>query len=220
MEVNYILLNNKGANNRALIGGSIYAGAAIGLGAIARVLVGEALGAFLFSIGLLVVCYFGLTLYTGKICYPSLFSPLNYLVMYGCNFIGAAAMGGLITFTRYGSIATETATQIMLQKSQDSWLSLMALGFLCNCCIYIAVEIFRTHVGVERVIMTMLSIMVFILSGFEHSIANFAYLIMSDEALLEISDVFKVVIAVTVGNTIGGLVMSLGITGYNRTRVR
>lgn len=210
----------EGVNNHTLISSSIYAGAAIGLGAIARVLVGGQLGALLFSIGLLVVCYFGLTLYTGKICYSKRFTPGNYLVMYGCNFIGAAGVAGLINCTKFSRTVTEVATEIMLQKTSDHWLSLLVLGFFCNCCIYIAVEVFRTHVGVERVIMTMLAIAVFILCGYEHSIANFAYLIMADDTQLRFIDVMKVIVMVTVGNTIGGLLMSLGISGYNKHLAR
>ena len=48
----------------------IYAGFMIGVGAIAFLSVSDkVLGSFLFSIGLLTVCMYGMNLYTGKIGY-------------------------------------------------------------------------------------------------------------------------------------------------------
>lgn len=207
-------------SNRSLLGGSIYAGAAIGLGAIANILVGGLFGAFIFTIGIITVCYFNLDLYTGRICYPRRYSISNYIMIYCCNFVGAAATAGLIRCTKYGRQIMLAATEIMLHKTEDLWISLCILGFFCNCCIFIAVEVFRTHVGVERVVIIILAIMTFVLCGFEHSIANFAYLIMSNEEVLDFWKVIKVIVCVTAGNTIGGLTMSLGISGYHHHTYR
>lgn len=57
----------------------IYAGIMIAIGAVAYLAIpNKVVGAFIFSVGLLTVCMYGMNLYTGKIGYI-LINKLNYI---------------------------------------------------------------------------------------------------------------------------------------------
>ena len=85
----------------------IFAGALIAIGGIAYLSVeNKVAGSFLFSLGLLTVCMYGMNLYTGKIGYV-LINKLDYLyeLFIGLlgNFIGAFSVGILVLACRIKS---------------------------------------------------------------------------------------------------------------------
>ena len=65
---------------------SILAGIAIAIGAYINLKIGGIAGAILFSVGLFLVCNFGLNLYTGKVGYTGIIKNLPILLG---NLIGA-----------------------------------------------------------------------------------------------------------------------------------
>ena len=103
------------------------------------------IGAFLFSIGLLVICMYGMNLYTGKIGYI-LINKKDYiyelmLTLLG-NFVGTFLSAKLILLTRFASVS-ETASKIVSLKLGDDMLSIFILSMFCGILMYIAVNNYK-----------------------------------------------------------------------------
>ena len=114
-------------------------------------------GAFLFSIGLLVICMYGMNLYTGKIGYI-LINKKDYiyeliLTLFG-NFIGTFLSAKLLLLTRYSNIS-ETASKIVSLKLGDSMLSIFILSVFCGILMYIAVN------NIKNLILILVNIVVY-----------------------------------------------------------
>ena len=157
----------------------IYAGMMIGIGAV--VLLSNSnnvLGAFFFSIGLLMICMYGMNLYTGKVGYI-LINKFDYvyelvLSLIG-NFIGTFIVGRLVLLTRISGIS-ERANAISMVKLNDSLLSIFILSIFCGMLMYIAVNNYKkVNNDFGKYLSIFMCVMVFILCGFEHCIANMAY---------------------------------------------
>lgn len=189
---------------------AIEAGISIGLGGMAFLsLDNKVLGALFFTIGLFVVCTFGFHLFTGKVCY-AFSNDLDYLInlpiMWFGNLIGTAVPAFIIRFSRISGIA-DKAVQMCSVKTGDSLLSLFILGIACNIFIYIAVEGFnRNPHQVGKYLSLFFGVMVFILCGTEHCVADMFYFwaagAWSGRAIL-------CIIAITLGNSVGGMLFPL-----------
>lgn len=131
------------------------------------------LGAFLFSLGLFCIVQFQYGLYTGKVGY--IFDrDKAYLgetfFTFLANAIGASLTAGIVHLTRFAAdtpvngmdvTLIDRAQATMSAKLDDSLLSSFVLAFFC---------------GVFIVVMP---IMVFILSGFNHCVADVFYYFMA-----------------------------------------
>lgn len=165
-------------------------------------------GAFLFSIGLLVICMYGMNLYTGKIGYI-LINKKDYiyelvLTLIG-NFIGTFLSAKLLLLTRYSGIR-EVASKIVALKLGDSMLSIFILSLFCGILMYIAVNNYKklnTDIGKYSCIF--LCVMVFILSGFEHCIANMFYFSISGS--WDFNSLCYMLIMI-LGNSIGSILIA------------
>ena len=192
----------------------IYAGVVIAIGGIVYLAVpNKVVGSFLFSIGLLTVCMYGLNLYTGKIGYI-LINKIDYiwelfLSLIG-NFIGAFVVGNVMRYTRFENYV-ELAKNISIIKINDELISIFILSVFCGIMMYIAVnnfkrckDLFGKYIGI------FMCVMVFILCGFEHCVANMFYFsiagIWSYKALLSLS-------VMVFGNSIGSILIAMY---YNR----
>ena len=155
-----------------LIAKSISAGIAIGIGGAAYLSTGNP---WVFSIGLLMVCYFGLNLFTGKVSYFDGKDLPAYLVMWLYNTIAAYLMGILIAACKPELV--EKASSMAATKLGEGAM-IIHLAILCNIMIYVAVET-RSHLsGPFSFISGVLLIFattIFVICGFEHCIANAFY---------------------------------------------
>lgn len=192
----------------------IYAGIMIGIaGCVYLSVNNHIVGSFLFALGLLTICMYGMNLYTGKIGYV-LINKAKYLLellftLIG-NFIGTFIVGKLILLTRFKGIA-EAAKKIGLIKLNDNLLSIFILAFFCGILMYIAVNNHKKISGeIGKYIGIFLCVMVFILCGFEHSIANMFY--FSAGSLWSFKTLLYVFIMV-LGNSVGSILFALF---YNR----
>ena len=153
------------------------------------------IGSFLFSIGLITVVVFDLNLYTGKIGYvldkDRKFFIDTLLSAVG-NFIGCFLCG--ILKSPIGSVAV-----IAENKLLKTFPNLFADAVFCGIMIYVCVEIFKRR---NSFIGILFCIPVFILCGFEHSVADMFYFINADSLSLKAA-VF--LITVIIGNAVGGL---------------
>ena len=184
----------------------IYAGVMIGIGGISYLAITDkVIGAFLFSIGLLTICMYDMNLYTGKIGYliGSKASYIQELIttLIG-NFIGSYLVGYIIRLTRFTSYSTN-ALEIVNAKLNDHLLSIFILAFFCGILMYLAVNNFKNNKhGIERIIGIFMSVMTFLLCGFEHCIANVFYISVTNMWSLRAILCLSIVI---LGNTAGAL---------------
>lgn len=190
----------------------IMAGIAISIGGtIYLTLENHMVGAFLFSLGLFTIYTFGLDLYTGKVCYipnKELKFLKTVLVVYLGNAVGTIGSGYLFRQTKLVKLVDHTS-QLVDGKLSDTIFSTLIMSVFCGILMCIAVIGFQTiEDSIGKHLALILPIMVFILCGFEHSIADMFYFSMANawgwKALLYI-------VVIAIGNMIGGASLPLAI---------
>lgn len=166
----------------------------------------KVLGAVFFTIGLFAICTFGFNLFTGKVCY-AIGAGKEYLLTLCIIWIGNL-LGTILTaffehLTRIGPSITEHAQALANTKLADNAGSLFFLAFFCNICIYIAVDGFKNNPHeVGKYLSLFFGVTVFILCGFEHSVADMYYF---SAARAWSFKTFIYIIVITLGNSAGGL---------------
>lgn len=163
---------------------AILAGICIGLGGTIYLISmskGQPLlGAFLFSIGLLLILIFNLNLYTGKI--DSVFENkpiflLDLLIIFIGNWVGSLLYGYGLKLTRLDGTLSEVIKGICETKLSDNGFSILILSILCGFLVYTAVASWKNEKlpGIARFMMVVLCIGTFVACGFEHVVANMFY---------------------------------------------
>lgn len=192
----------------------IYAGIMIAIGGIAYIAVdNKIVGSFLFSIGLLTICMYGLNLYTGKIGYI-LINKINYILelllsLLG-NFVGTFLVGNIMRCTRFENYV-EIAKNLVEIKLNDNLISIFILSIFCGIMMYIAVNNFKHAKDlISKYIGIFMCVMVFILCGFEHCVANMFYFSLANIWNLK---VLLYLIIMVLGNSLGSIVIAMY---YNR----
>lgn len=187
---------------------AILAGIMIGIGAIIYLsCTSKVVGSFLFAIGLFVIISFQFNLYTGKIGYMNNLYAwkhnwLYILLIWLGNFVGTFAIGSLICFTRLAPILCAAAQTICTIKLTDNFVSLLILSFFCGMLMYTAVEGSKIPNHFGQILIIFLCVMVFILCGFEHCIANMAYITIAGMWSWEALGAIGIM---TLGNSLGGV---------------
>lgn len=154
----------------------ILAGIFIGIGGMAFLSSpSKIIGSILFSIGLFTILNFKLNLFTGKICY--IIEKKNYieilLTLLG-NIIGTFIFAELMMLAK-GEVQ-QTAITMCENKLALDWWKILILGFFCNVLIYLAVHGFNHFDNpVNKFFAIIFGVVVFIMCGFEHSIADMFY---------------------------------------------
>ena len=119
------------------------------------------------------------------------------------QFFGSGLSALLIKNTRVYQKIIERCTNIAELKVNDSLLSLFILGIFCGIMMYIAVDNYINQGGARNFtsgIVAIFCVSVFILAGFEHSIADMFYFMLSSP----ISKWIIPLLVISVGNIIGG----------------
>ena len=162
-------------------------------------------GAVLFSVALLCICYLGYYLFTGKIGYlANDFSKnniLNLSVGLAFNLIVTFLLGILISFAFPNLI--EKAYIMCTAKLDQTFFITFIRAIFCGVLMYTAVEIFKEKKTPWGIIFC---IPVFILCGFEHSIADMFYFGVSG---IFTTKILTFELASVLGNTVGGLILPL-----------
>ena len=182
----------------------IQAGIAISIGgAVFLACDNRYIGAVLFSVALLCIFIKGYSLYTGKIGFiPEAHGKEEISVLLlGLlgNAIGTVLCGLAIRYA-LPSLG-ETAETVCTLKLDQPFLSTLIRGIFCGILMYLAVSIFRDK---KTIVGILFCIPVFILAGFEHSIADIFYFSASGITSVE---AFGFIWTVILGNTIGGMLM-------------
>ncbi len=172
-------------------------------------------GAFLFGTGLFTILAFGWSLYTGKVGYAVENKPgylIDLCVIWVGNFIGTLCTGLAIQLTRVGAAISEKAAALCTVKLNDDLLSIFVLAVFCGMLMFIAADGYKTLKNpVAQVLAIFLPVMVFILSGFEHCVANMFY--FSAANMWDPTSALYMLI-MTLGNSAGGILIPLVRKGF------
>ena len=170
----------------------------------------KVVGSVMFTVALLTICFKGYSLYTGKIGYiPEKHGKEEFSVLLlGLlgNLIGTFICGLLIrtALTNLG----DTALNVCTAKLTQSAYSTFVRGIFCGVLMYVAVSVYRDKKSLAGILFC---VPVFILAGFEHSIADMFYFAASGIVSL---DAFVFIWLVILGNTLGGMLLpALSLVG-------
>ncbi len=177
------------------IGGSVYLACDI-----------KYIGAFLFALGLLTICEFGLGLYTGKVGYI-IKEKGGYrrevLVTLLGNAVGTFVCGLLVSAAKPYS---ENAVAICLTKLEADVVSALISAFFCGILMFIAVRMYKRGTGAAKYLGIFTAVPAFILSGFEHSVANMFYF---SAARIFNLQVLGFILVYVIGNALGAFAIAL-----------
>ncbi len=180
------------------IGGSVFL-ACYGNGT----LVERAIGATFFSVALLCICYKGYSLFTGKVGFiPEKHDGEAFSILLW-GLVGnavATVLLGLALREAVPSLAAP-AELICTAKLTQEWWQTLVRGIFCGFLMYLAVSIYRDKNSIAAIFFC---VPVFILAGFEHSIANMFYFGAAGMVTLESALYLVIVVA---GNSIGGMLL-------------
>jgi formate/nitrite transporter len=207
----------------------LMAGIYIGFGGFASITIMQTLknidaglmkfaGAMVFPVGLMLVVICGAELFTGNNL--MVFSVLrreidgaalcrNWITVYAANFIGSVLLAYLIASGGYlqGSVK-DLALSIGQNKMFSNFAVPLVRGILCNILVVLAVMMATSSQDIiSKIFSCWFPIMLFVLSGYEHSVANMFFLPLAKFGGLDISwgEIFaRNLIPVTLGNMIGG----------------
>lgn len=191
---------------------------------------GKIIGSILFPIGIFMIVLTKSELFTGnillslsffekKINLSSIFK--NWILVYIGNFIGSL----LVILTVYNSgfySAVEKQTlvlQIATTKVNYSFTSLILLGIFCNILVCLSVFFsFYANSIIGKFFALWAPVIIFVVAGFEHSIANMFFLPLATliDSSFSILKILSNLIPVTLGNIIGGIIVSLYI--FNKSK--
>lgn len=190
---------------------SILAGIMIAIGGTVFLsLDNKVIGAIFFAIGLFMICTKGLNLFTGKIGYifdHNLKYTLEVIITLIGNFIGTFASAFILKYTRIYSNINTKAINICTIKLDDTLTSIFILSIFCGILMYLAVNGYKTiNDNIGKYASIFLGVIVFILCGFEHSIANMYYFSIAN---IWNANTFLYLLIMILGNTIGGVFIPL-----------
>lgn len=197
-------------NIASLLIDGILGGMMIGIGGTVFLMVdNKIVGSLLFSIGLLTILVFNLGLYTGKVGYLFINKNINQnviIILFTLigNFVGTNITVMFIKATRLFSIILIKNTDIVSTKLSDTPLSLFVLSVFCGLLMFIGVDSFKSNQDknvIVSVLMPILCVSVFILCGFEHSIADMFYF------ALQGGNYIIRLLVIIIGNAIGGNIL-------------
>ena len=190
---------------------SVLAGIMIGIGGTIYLSIdNKVVGASLFGIGLFMIVIYGFNLYTGKIGYLVDNFNFKYIKMLVItligNFIGTFFVGYILKFTRIYSLIHDKAKILVNVKLDDSLISILILAFFCGILMYLAVNTYKENRDISKYLGVFLGVIVFILCGFEHCIANMYYFSVAN--IWNLNTLLYLLIMI-LGNSLGGMLVPL-----------
>ncbi len=248
---NYIAIGkakvNLSAGRMFLLG--ILAGIFIGIGGLSSTIIGVSIplasvakfaGAVVFPGGLMMVLIAGSELFTGNclLAIPLLEKEItvgqmlrNWIIVWAGNFVGGMAVAAVAVFSHgAGQFSNGLAVSMIstaVTKAALPFSDAFLRGIACNFIVCIAVWMSFAAKQVQGKLMAVFfPIMMFVLCGFEHSVANMYFIFAGifgnmvpeyaqaavdagiDSSALTVGNAFTGnLIPVTLGNIIGGFVL-------------
>ena len=166
------------------------------------------LGALAFAVGLFFIVEGGFKLYTGAIGYAlENDKTTNFLLVFIVigNFLGTFFVSGIMHLTRIFASINLKANDLVSIKLNDSWLSVLILAIMCGLLIYLGVNTFKkSQNNFSKVFGIIICVFVFIISSYEHCIANMFYISIADAWSIK---ALLYMLLMILGNSIGGLLI-------------
>lgn len=176
------------------------------------------MGSFLFGIGLFTILVFKLSLFTGKVGYAVQEKPaylVDLAIIWAGNLIGTVGVGLMMLQTRSAAALTEKAAAICNTKLDDGLVSIFVLSIFCGVMMFLAADNFKkAENAMQKNIGIFLPVMVFILCGFEHCVANMFYFTVA-QAWSEKAVVYLLVMSL--GNSVGAFIFPLCEKVFQKT---
>ncbi len=195
---------------------------------IANPSIAKLVGACVFPAGLAMVLIAGSELFTGnnliiiallerKIKVREMLK--NWFFVFLGNFIGATMVAGMVVYGHtpdlFGGVLAEKMVAAAVSRVEQSFSEAFIRGVLCNILVCIAVwAAFAAKKVSGKLLMSFWPIMLFVLCGFEHSIADIYFGVsglltaseygIAAEGLTWGSFLLHNLLPVTLGNTLGG----------------
>jgi formate/nitrite transporter len=212
------------------------AGATTASVSIASPSLAKLVGALMFPTGLAMTLIAGSELFTGNclIVIPALTGDIrlremlrNWVIVYSGNFVGSLIVSAIVvyghTFSLFDNQLAAAAIHTAVAKVEIGFGDALLRGILCNFLVCIAVWMaFAAKDVTGKIVGLFLPVMVFVLCGYEHSVANMYYVpagifasanpayaasVPIGESLSSLTwgaFIVNNLIPVTVGNIIGG----------------
>ena len=212
-------------------------GATVASASIATASVAKLVGALVFPTGLAMVLIAGSELFTGNnlLIIPLLQKEVtiggvlkNWFFVYVGNLLGSILVAALVVYghttSLFGNAVAVSVINTAIGKVTLTFVDALLRGILCNFLVCIAVWMaFAAKDVVGKIAGLFLPIMLFVLSGYEHSVANMYYVSAgifatgndaylsalpagaNTAALTWVNMFVKNLLPVTLGNMIGGV---------------
>ena len=191
---------------------------------------GKIAGACIFTAGLAMVVVAGSELFTGNnLMLMALFDGKigllkllkNWSLVFLGNFLGALFIATVVTLSGIFNYASDAVISTAVAKTSLPFFEALLRGVLCNILVCIAVWMaFSANTTQGKIAAVFFPVMLFVLSGFEHSVANMFYIpagmlqgaFTSTAAPTIGAFLLHNLLPVTLGNIIGGAIIVAG--GY------
>ncbi len=218
---------------------AILAGAFISMGALfySIVVTGSSIGFGLtrlvgglcFCLGLILVVIGGAELFTGNNLLAMAWASKliatrdvlrNWSLVYLGNVLGSIGTVALVLWADTGSLADGAVGDTLLiiagAKAGLGFGEAFARGVLCNTLVCLAVWLaMGGHSVTDKILAVLFPISGFVAMGFEHSIANWFFLpyglLVGAPDAVSISGAAQNLVAVTLGNIVGGTMLVAGV---------
>ncbi len=179
---------------------AVYAGFMIGIGGIVYLSVdNKAIGSLLFSFGLLTIVTQGFCLYTGKVGFMKKVNELWDMAVIVLGNFGGTFIAALLA---KGAGLAISSTELAGKKLACPLDKVFLLSVFCGVMMYLAIDNFNKA---KNIVFVIAPVMIFILSGFEHSIANMFYFHLSG---IYSGKMFLYLLVMVAGNGVGAKVFS------------
>lgn len=210
---------------------SVIAGRGFPEASAANPALGRLLSGAVFPIGLILVVVLGAELFTGNnaMLIPSYMRRrhsfgavmANWTVVYLGNFVGALAFAFIMVYA-CGLTAPEpwhsAIAEIAQTKVSMPWLTVFLRGIGANWCVCLALWLAMSgHSLIEKMAACWFPVMMFVVLGYEHSIANMFFIpcgMMEGADVGVWQAVWNNLIPATLGNIVGGALLVGAVYGF------
>ena len=153
-----------------------------------------------------------MNLYTGKIGYILQTKKIKeYFLIWCGNLLGTFCSASI--FKIINPNIEKLAMNLISIKTQQNFINVFLSACFCGILMYLAVNNFNKKN--YEIISILLSVTVFILCGFEHSIADMSYIFLTPSFNLNL---FFFILIVSFGNAIGAILINR-LTTYKKEEV-
>lgn len=166
-------------------------------------------GSVFFSLGLLTILGFQLSLYTGKIGFAGSMKDISTLAtIYFGNMAGTFFVGNMMKLSHLP--ISDKASILLANKAyllmDMPYMQIIIAGIFCGILMFVACYAYANVKNmIASTIIVILCVSVFILCGFEHCIADMFYIFAANECIASYGNQAAFIGLVTLGNTIGSI---------------